>query len=256
MTHVVTIRNVHIGEGIPKIIVPIVDHTRDSILEKAIILEDMPIDAVEWRADFYQDVFDTEKVLATAKSLRTVLPDMPLMFTFRTKSEGGEKDITASAYTCLNRAVAQSGAVDMVDVELFSGDEVVRENIIDIHHTGCYAIASSHDFSGTPAKDEIVRRLRKMQELDADILKIAVMPNSREDVLTLLSATNEMYGKYAEKPLVTISMSELGLISRLAGGFFGSSMTFGTVGRTSAPGQIPVEKLSSILHIFHKSGNL
>ncbi|MEN6316163.1 MAG: type I 3-dehydroquinate dehydratase [Clostridiaceae bacterium] len=256
MTQVVTIRNVHIGEGIPKIIVPIVDQTRDSILEKAIVLEDMPVDAVEWRADFYQDVFDTDKVLATARSLRAVLPDMPLLFTLRTKAEGGEKDISTAGYIALNKAVAQSGAVDIMDVELFSGDETVRECICNIHEAGGYVIASSHDFSGTPAKEELVRRLRKMQDMDADILKIAVMPNSAEDVLTLLSATNEMYVKYAKRPLVTISMSSKGAISRLAGEFFGSSMTFGTAGQASAPGQIPVERLSSILHTLHKSGDL
>lgn len=255
MIRVVTVRNIHIGEGMPKIIVSITDGTRDLILEKAIALEDMPIDAVEWRADFYQDVFDTNKVLETARSLRAVLPDMPLLFTFRTKAEGGERDISTAGYIALNKAVAESGAADMIDVELFSGDEAVRECISNIHGAGVYVLASNHDFSGTPSKEELVRRLIKMQDMDADILKIAVMPNSVEDVLTLLSATNEMYVRYAERPLVTVSMSSRGVISRLAGELFGSSMTFGTAGRASAPGQIPVEKLSSILHILHCRGD-
>lgn len=49
-----------------------------------------------------------------------------------------------------------------------------------------------------------------MQELGADIPKIAVMPQSRKDVLTLLSATEEMASKYADRPIITMSMSATG----------------------------------------------
>jgi len=253
MSKVITIRNTKIGEGIPKIIVPIVEKTREKIVEKAKSFKGMKIDAVEWRADFYDDIYDNAKVVETAKLLRDAMPDMPLLFTFRTDTEGGEKSITMEAYTSLNKAVAQSGAVDMVDVQIFSGDDVVRENIANIHEAGVYVVASNHDFSKTPDKDELVRRLRKMQDMGADILKIAMMPKSADDVLTLLAATYEMYTKYAEKPLITMSMAPLGVISRLACEVFGSSMTFGAVGQVSAPGQIPVEKLSTALNILHES---
>lgn len=84
-----------------------------------------------------------------------------------------------------------------MDVEAFTGDEVVRDIIESAHESGVVVVASNHDFEKTPEKDEIVRRLRKMQELGADIPKIAVMPQSRKDVLTLLSATEEMVSEYA-----------------------------------------------------------
>ena len=70
-----------------------------------------------------------------------------------------------------------------------------------------------------------------MQELGADIPKIAVMPQSRKDVLTLLSATEEMASEYADRPIITMSMSATGLISRLCGGVLGSALTFGAVGK-------------------------
>jgi len=79
------------------------------------------------------------------------------------------------------------------------------------------------------------------------------MPESAEDVLTLLSATNEMFKKYADRPIVTMSMGPLGVISRMSGEIFGSSMTFGAVGQVSAPGQIPVEQLATALDILHQS---
>ena len=112
-------------------------------------------------------------------------------------------------------------------------------------------IASNHDFDKTPCQAELVARLKKMQEVGADILKTAVMPNSKKDVLTLLAATEEMATNYAEVPIVTMSMSKLGLISRVAGELFGSAITFGAAEKASAPGQIPAGELSEVLHILH-----
>jgi len=110
MIQPIQIRNVEIGSGVPKVIVPIVGKTEEAILAKAGEIASMPIHTVEWRVDFYDDVFDTEKTLATLKKLRCALGTLPLLFTFRTKKEGGEKEITMEQYTALNLAVAASGS--------------------------------------------------------------------------------------------------------------------------------------------------
>ncbi|TGC75781.1 type I 3-dehydroquinate dehydratase, partial [Salmonella enterica subsp. enterica serovar Wilhelmsburg] len=112
---------------------------------------------------------------------------------------------------------------------------------------------SNHDFHKTPAAEEIVQRLRKMQELGADIPKIAVMPQTKADVLTLLTATVEMQERYADRPIITMSMSKTGVISRLAGEVFGSAATFGAVKKASAPGQISVADLRTVLTILHQA---
>lgn len=248
----VKIRNIEVGEGMPKVIVPIVGKTREEIVSRGKELSGMDLDMVEWRVDFYDDVFDTEKVLETLKELREALGEKALLFTFRTKKEGGEKAIDAEAYTNLNKAVAESGNADAVDVEIFSGDEVVRRNIDAIHAAGKVVIGSNHDFFRTPSKSDLIYRLRKMQDMEADIPKIAVMPQSKDDVLTLLSATEEMKN-YADRPIITMSMSAAGVISRLCGEVFGSAMTFGTVGAASAPGQIPVGQLKESMKILHSA---
>jgi len=251
MIQPIQIRSVEIGSGVPKIIVPIVGKTQEAILAKAAEIAGMPIHMVEWRADFYDDVFDTEKSLATLRKLRGALGALPLLFTFRTKREGGEKEISMEQYTALNLAVAASGAADLIDVEIFSGDAAVKANIDGIHKAGARVVGSNHDFSATPEKDDIVSRLRRMQEMGADIPKIAVMPKSTGDVLTLLAATAEMHEKYADRPIITMSMSAKGVVSRLSCEAFGSAMTFGAAGQASAPGQIPVEQLKQALDILH-----
>ena len=114
-------------------------------------------------------------------------------------------------------------------------------------------VASNHDFHKTPAQEEIVSRLKKMQELGADIPKIAVMPQNKKDVLTLLAATEEMATEYADRPIITMSMAGTGVISRLCGEVFGSALTFGAVGKASAPGQMGAEDLKTVLTLLNKS---
>ena len=249
----VKVRNIEIGAGIPKICVPIVGVTREEILAAAENIKSTKADVVEWRVDWYEDIFDFTKTEATMQALREVLGEMPILFTFRTSKEGGEKAIETEAYVELNQNAAKTGLVDLVDVEAFTGDDVVKAVVETAHANGVKVIASNHDFHKTPAKEEIVSRLRKMQELGADIPKIAVMPQNKKDVLTLLTATEEMASEYADRPIITMSMAGTGLISRLCGEVFGSALTFGAVGKASAPGQMNASDLREILTLIDKS---
>lgn len=249
----VKVRNIEIGTGVPKICVPIVGVTREEILKAAETIKTTKADVVEWRVDWYEDIFDFEKTEETMKALREVLGETPILFTFRTSKEGGEKAIETDTYVELNINAAKTGLVDLVDVEAFTGDDAVKAVVEAAHECGVKVIASNHDFHKTPDKEEIVSRLRKMQELNADIPKIAVMPQNKKDVLTLLSATEEMATEYADRPIITMSMSGTGVISRLCGEVFGSALTFGAVGKVSAPGQMGIDDLTTVLGLLHKS---
>ena len=242
----VQVKNTVIGEGRPKICVPIVGKTKTDILEEAKKITSLPVDVVEWRVDWFDDVFATEKVLETAKELQEVLKDIPVLLTFRTSKEGGEKEISVNDYAALNIAAAQSGYVDLIDVEAFTGDDVVKTIIDAAHEAGVKVIASNHDFFKTPEKEEIIRRLRMMQDFGADIPKMAVMPTCKQDVLTLLSAT-------LDRPIITMSMAGTGVVSRLTGETFGSALTFGAASKASAPGQVGVHELKQVLDIIHSS---
>lgn len=247
----VRVRNTEIGAGIPKICVPIVGITKEEILAEAKGFDSIPVDVVEWRVDWFEGVFDFERVLEVLQELRAALGEIPLLLTFRTAKEGGEKSISDTDYAALNIKAAQSGYVDLVDVEAFTGDAVVREIIAGAHAAGVKVIASNHDFDKTPAKEDIVSRLKKMQDLGADIPKIAVMPQNKKDVLTLLAATEEMAAQYADRPIITMSMAGTGVISRLCGEVFGSALTFGAAKKASAPGQMGVQDLHTILNLLH-----
>lgn len=246
----VKVRNVNIGDGMPKICVPIIEKTRDEILGTAKEILHSPADMVEWRVDWFELVFDIEEVKSVLADLRTTLGEIPILFTFRTKAEGGEKEISYEQYSKLLKNIADTSLIDLIDVEVFVDDNIA-ELVTEIQKTGVKVVGSNHDFVKTPVQEEIVRRLCYMQDIGVDIPKIAVMPQCKKDVLTLLCATEEMATKYAERPIVTMSMAEMGVVTRVAGESFGTAITFGALQKASAPGQIQVEDLKKILEIMH-----
>lgn len=249
----VQIKNITLGEGAPKIIVSLMAKDIAAVKSEALAYRSADFDILEWRGDHFAAIADTAQALEALRELRAVFPDKPILFTFRSKKEGGEQEIAPEAYIALNIAMAESGLVDAIDLELFTGDALVSQAIARAHAKGVKVIMSNHDFHKTPAKEEIVKRLTKMQELGADVPKIALMPESKADVLTVLAATVEVSEKIADRPIITMSMSKTGVISRLAGEVFGSAATFGAVQKASAPGQISVTDLRTVLTIIHEA---
>ena len=87
---------------------------------------------------------------------------------------------------------------------------------------------------------------------DADIVKLAVMPQNMEDVLKLLSVTNEFKEENPDTPVITMSMGKMGMISRLCGESFGAAVTFAAHKKASAPGQMEMHEVADILEKMHK----
>lgn len=253
MQKYVQVRNIKIGEGMPKICVPLVEKNKQAFLDSTKELKNIDLDLVELRIDHFEEVENLDEVKELVKCLREILDETPILFTFRSLKEGGEKEVSVDYYKTLNIEIAKTGYVDLIDVELFTGDDIVKEIVLEAHNLNVKVVMSNHDFDKTPEREEIVKRLCKMQELNADLPKIAVMPKSTTDVLTLLCATDDMVTKYAKTPIITMSMAGLGVISRLSGETFGSALTFGAAKVASAPGQVEVNKLSEILKVLHNS---
>lgn len=252
MAEIVKVRDVKIGEGLPKICVSLIGKTLTEIKEEAFYLNNVNVDLVEWRVDFFDQCLNLDDVDSALKEIREVIGNTPLLFTFRTANEGGEKDITIDEYVRLYKHAIRSNYIDMLDIELFQEKNEVVEMVKYAKGNQVVVIISNHDFAKTPTKEEILHRLKMAEQLGADIPKIAVMPKSEKDVLLLLEATLEGRSS-VDCPIVTMSMGGKGSISRLSGELFGSSITFGAAKSASAPGQIPLEDLKQVLHVIHHS---
>ena len=153
------------------------------------------------------------------------------------------------------QGMAKSGQADLLDVEV---SEISNPSAIirRLHDMGQHVVASKHYFSHTPADIQMQQDLTQMQQMGADIGKLAVMPHSPLDVLRLLQVTAQMQEEHPQYPLVTMAMGGLGAISRVSGQIFGSCMTFASVGKTSATGQMPLEDVKEILEKLSESMEL
>lgn len=247
----VTLRNLHIGRGIPAVIVPIAEQSREGILAMGKRLSQSEADAVEWRADLYDGIEDADGVLSPLYELRRLLGDMPLIFTCRTSKEGGMADIADERYTMLNRAVLDSGCADAIDIEVFSHEEYAAGLIRDIRARGCVSIGSCH-LMNMPNRDDLEDMLKAIQGTGADIVKLAAMAESTEDALILMGAARRAKAQ-GIAPLIAIAMGEQGMISRILAEPAGSDAVFATAGKGSAPGQLSLGAMREILKTAHEN---
>lgn len=75
------------------------------------------------------------------------------------------------------------------------------------------------------------------------------MPNNKEDVLHLLEAMSVTSDNTPYK-VIGISMSHLGLVSRVAQRGVWGSISYGCLGEPQAPGQIHVKALKQQLEFY------
>lgn len=247
----ITVRGCRIGEGRPKVIIPIVERTEAAILETAAQFSTLRTDCVEWRVDLFENALNLQSVVRCLAKLRVALKDKLLLVTLRTKGEGGNAALEHEAYLHFIRTVLATDCADLIDIEFFTAGTDLPALIEDAHTAGAAVVCSSHDFHKTPPRGELVNRMTAMQQAGADLPKLAVMPQCRRDVLELLAATAEMADCHPETPVITMSMGALGAVSRLAGEAFGSAMTFANPGQASAPGQVSLDIVNEVLATLH-----
>ena len=241
------VRQLTIGEGKPKICVPVVETTTEKIIQQ--IQELQNCDLIELRIDFYENIHDLKQVHELLLQVRQQT-NLPLLLTYRSLKEGGHIQLSDQEYLSLVQTACQSGCIDIVDIELESGNMLVYQLVEIAHQNHVKVLMSYHDFKKTPAVMEMKERLEKMEIMGADICKIAVMPFSYKDVIQLLNTTMEMSQRLT-RPLVTMSMGKIGKITRIVGEMVGSSITFASVGQSSAPGQLTLEDMQTLLEVIH-----
>jgi len=243
-----------IGDGThPLICTPLVGKTREEILaELDVVLPKCP-DLIEWRVDFFKDIGNIPLVIELAGRIKEAAGKTPIIFTRRSMNEGGERialneDDVVKIYV----AACASRCVDIIDYELSNP----AENIVRLRNVSrdndVAMIMSYHNFHTTPSSAALIAKYNDAARLGADIGKVAVMPKSPEDVLTLLGATWQA-SERSGIPVIGMSMGGLGSLSRMIGWVYGSAVTFAVGKSSSAPGQISIEELRVMLSLTRKT---
>lgn len=252
MENLLCIKGKIIGKGKPLVCVPVMESSKEEILRETRRLEEAHTEMIEWRVDAFESVESPNAIREILNEMKHIIKESILVYTFRSKNQGGCKALSAADIYDIHQVAAESDVVDFIDVEYFEAKNPQKE-IAMLREMGAYVIASHHDFEQTPDTEVIRMLLEQIRESGADVVKLAVMPQNMWDVLHLLEETNRFHENHPDYPLITMSMGAKGGISRVAGEFFGSCVTFGAGGQASAPGQLPIKQLEEILHILHQS---
>jgi 3-dehydroquinate dehydratase I len=237
----------------PLICTPLIGRKRDDVLaETAKIVQKKP-DLLEWRVDFFDAIGDAAEVIETAKAIRAAAGEIPVLFTRRSIKEGGERiALSEEEVVRLYEAVCGSRCVDLVDFEMSNHPEDLLRVRAASKANGIGMVMSFHNFSYTPGLETLNQRFLEAERLGADVAKVAVMPRDLQDVLTLLTATLQSSEKL-RIPLISMSMGGYGSLTRMFGWVFGSTVTFAVGASSSAPGQVPIEDLNTVLEILRQS---
>ncbi|MGD2014885.1 MAG: type I 3-dehydroquinate dehydratase [Desulfobacterales bacterium] len=248
----VTVKNKVLGGPIPLICLPLIAKDRSALLQQTAELVRLDPDLIEWRIDGYDQVTDIGACLAALQALKAAMGSIPLIFTCRIHVEGGFKKISQETRLELITTAVGSGNVEIVDVEICNEPAFI-EKVKKTTQTGnAKLILSYHNFDKTPDETFIYDKLLRAQDLGADIAKLAVMPKDYADVLTLLGATLKARTGRVNVPIVTMSMGPEGQVTRVAGGLFGSDLTFAVGKEASAPGQIPIGGLRQAMKVLYE----
>ena len=243
------VKNKVIGTGKPLICISVMDSKKEDIVAEVKRLVEKGANMVEWRVDAFEGIGSLNAVRQVLTEIAPFIKETILVFTFRSKEQGGQCSLSSQQVYDLHQVAAESKVVDFIDVEYFYTDDADAE-VLNLQEMGTKVITSHHDFHETPSSDVLFMLLEQMNHSNADIVKLAMMPNSTEDVLRLMKETNHFHKRYPKKPLITMSMGKLGMISRISGELFGSCVTFGAGKNASAPGQIEMSKLEEILDVL------
>lgn len=167
--------------------------------------------------------------------------DTPLVATCRVVDDGNgtweeaEEKLTAAA---------EAGAA-FLDLEIEAPKEVGKRLRRACTEYGTTMIRSSHFFAGTPSDDVLRNTVEKCRKFGGEIVKIAAMATSEEDVARVLAlyssiaSTNSAAETQRPVELVAFSMGEIGKVSRLDCLKLGSPFTYAALNENeaAAPGQ-------------------
>ncbi|WP_248035343.1 type I 3-dehydroquinate dehydratase [Streptococcus sp. oral taxon 431] len=198
-------------------------------------------DIIEWRADF----LPKEAILQVAPAIFEKFAGRELLFTLRTRAEGGEIDLSSEDYVQIIKDVAQLYQPEYLDFEYF-GHKDVFEQMLDFPNL----VLSYHNFQETP--DNMMEILSELTSLTPKVVKVSVMAHTAQDVLDLMNFTRGFKTLNPEQEYVTISMGKVGKVSRITSDVTGSSWSFASLDVASAPGQISLSNMVKIREILNE----
>ena len=164
---------------------------------------DPSVDAVEWRIDEYEDVFEvTFKIMPeTIAEVREALGDKILMYTFRDKRIGGAHPTNCMYATRLNNLALKPGAGDLVTVEWYNELDQAIANVTNIHDAGKLAVASWCT-EGSFCEKCVEKKLNEMLESKCDVFEYGALCTDDKAKQSLKAGAEAFKKAHPEIPVI------------------------------------------------------
>lgn len=173
--------------------------------------------------------------------------DTPLVATCRVVDDGN--GTWEEAEEKLTTAV-EAGAA-FLDLEIEAPKEVGKRLRRACTEYGTTMIRSSHFFAGTPSDDVLRNTVEKCRKFGGEIVKIAAMAKSGEDVARVLGLYSQEQTSQRQAELIAFSMGETGRASRLECLRLGSPFTYAALNdnEAAAPGQWTYSEMIAAVYV-------
>jgi 3-dehydroquinate dehydratase-1 len=204
----------------------------EGAVRNAPLAERLGADLVEVRLDLLPG--DPMRIIREVREATS----LPIIATNRMVQEGGA--FHGGEDERIEILAEASAWADIVDVELRAEGRDRLGEMVDGP-----VIISYHDFEGMPTIEVLRSMLEEIFDAGADIAKLALTPPSLEDCLDLLKLLSDTGG-----PLSLMGMGDVGKHLRAVAPVYGSVLTYGYIGTSTAPGQISVKALREVLDVL------
>lgn len=202
------------------------------------------------------------KLSKAIDEVRKIAPETPIIFTLRTKKEGGKFCGNKKSYNYMIEATGFANVVDFIDVEMRDAtlEDVIFRDVNEVHngdnlieYLTMYetpVILSGHILKNVPfAKrmEQAEEALKLQEQSDAAICKLAVYVENEEQ-LKEYQRLLQRHEKWMSRPHIGIAMGEAGAESRYNKKWCGSCLTFVCDKKSVAPGQMSIEEIKKMCY--------
>lgn len=248
-----SIRTISFNNNDTLVCITLIEKNNQDYINALSDIKDKKYDLIEIRLDAYEYINNKDKVISLLKTIRQA-DHTPILTTIRSKNEGGYSDINNDYYYELYTYIIDNKCAELIDLELFK-DKINNYTLIDYaHQHNIKVIMSYHNFECTPEVSNLYDYAHSMEVLGADAVKLALMPRCKEDVISLINVCIKLSSSLT-LPVICISMSSMGKITRVLGALMGNAMTYVCNDKEGRFGQVSIDDIHQYLDLLKESDN-
>ena len=240
----VTVGELTLTTGMPKIGVVLTGETRADLLRKAGQILTSAAQIVVWRLNPYQELDNRAELVNTAAQLQQVLGSIPLVAMFTMPTD----QINATEYYQTYQTLVNNRSVAAVDIDLAMVNQTAFMTLTQQMRANNIRLIASQTVT-TATASMLLTNYQELAATGADAIRLTVAGQDAQAVLALMAATERAHQQLAV-PVIATATGQLGRYNSVCGQLTGSAVAYGHVGRVGDPNQLAVSQVKQALQML------